>query len=216
MIGISEERLVFGQWLVKKGLLEARVLEAALKIQNEERSDTLRTSPRLLGQILLEDFRVFRNRIELNHALVEFGRVKSAFAAVGRRPAAQSSGASRAAGAPAAAAAHPEVAVPEAAGPALSDGKASPCRPASDPALFGQFLMEKKKVSPAVLERALEIQKLDSSRNMHRSHRLLGEILMDEFNVFSSRVELNRLLLEFNDFKAQLERQRTELMRITR
>lgn len=214
MIGISEERLVFGQWLVKKGLLEARVLEAALKIQDEERSDTLRTSPRLLGQILLEDFRVFRNRIELNHALVEFGRVKSAFAAVGRRPAAQSSGASRAVGAPATA--HPEVAVPEAAGPSVSDGKASPCRPASDPALFGQFLTEKKKVSPAVLERALEIQKLDSSRNMHRSHRLLGEILMDEFNVFSSRVELNRLLLEFNDFKAQLERQRTELMRITR
>lgn len=211
MIGISEERLVFGQWLVKKGLLEARVLEAALKIQNEERSDTLRTSPRLLGQILLEDFRVFRNRIELNHALVEFGKVKSAVAAVGRRPAAQSSGA---------ATAHPEAAVPdEAAPPAVSDGKAgkaSPCRPASDPALFGQFLIEKKKVSPAVLERALEIQKLDSSRDMHRSHRLLGEILMDEFNVFSSRVELNRLLMEFNDFKVQLERQRTELMRITR
>lgn len=210
MIGISEERLVFGQWLVKKGLLEARVLEAALKIQNEERSDTLRTSPRLLGQILLEDFRVFRNRIELNHALVEFGKVKNAVAAVGRRPAAQSSGA---------ATAHPEAAVPEAAAPAVSDGKvgkACPCRPASDPALFGQFLIEKKKVSPAVLERALEIQKLDSSRNMHRSHRLLGEILMDEFNVFSSRVELNRLLVEFNDFKAQLERQRTELMRITR
>lgn len=210
MIGISEERLVFGQWLVKRGLLEARVLEAALKIQNEERSDTLRTSPRLRGQILLEDFRVFRNRIELNHALVEFGKVKSAVAAVGRRPAAQSSGA---------ATAHPEAAVPEEAPPAVSDGKAgkaSPCRPASDPALFGQFLIEKKKVSPAVLERALEIQKLDSSRNMHRSHRLLGEILMDEFNVFSSRVELNRLLMEFNDFKAQLERQRTELMRITR
>lgn len=207
MIGISEERLVFGQWLVKKGLLEARVLEAALKIQNEERSDALRTSPRLLGQILLEDFRVFRNRIELNHALVEFGKVKNAVAAVGRRPAAQSSGA---------ATAHPEAAVPEPAPPAVSDGKASTCRAASDPALFGQFLTEKKKVSPAVLERALEIQKLDSSRNMHRSHRLLGEILMDEFNVFSSRVELNRLLVEFNDFKAQLERQRTELMRITR
>ena len=212
MISVSQERLVFGQWLVKKGQLEARVLQEALKIQNEEKSDTLRTSPRLLGQILLEDFRVFRNRIELNHALLEFDAVKRAVAAGRSRPQPQAQ-----------AQPHPQCAAPpesempkKSIPPAAPERKASAGKRASDPSLFGQFLIEKKKVTRAVLQSALEIQRLDSNRNLHGSHRLLGEILMDEFNVFSSRVELNRLLVEFNDFKVQLERQRTELMRITR
>ena len=67
-----------------------------------------------------------------------------------------------------------------------------------------------------LLNKALNIQNLESKTTLRDSHRLLGEILMDDFNVFSSRVELNRLLIEFTTFKAQLEAQRTELMFLTR
>jgi hypothetical protein len=51
---------------------------------------------------------------------------------------------------------------------------------------------------------------------LRQSHRLLGEILMDDLKIFSNRVELNRLLIEYNDFKAGIENQRTELMSLTR
>lgn len=108
-----------------------------------------------------------------------------------------------------------EVEISRSTVPAASGRKASTGKRESDPSFFGQFLIE-KKVSRAVLESAPEIKGLDGNRNLHGSHRLPGEILMDEFNIFSSRVELNRLLVKFNDFKAQLERQRTEPMRITR
>ena len=67
----ASERLVFGEWLVRKSRLDQAVLKSALEIQNAEKSDNLRSSPRLLGQILLDDFQVFRSRIELSKALVE-------------------------------------------------------------------------------------------------------------------------------------------------
>ncbi len=99
-----------------------------------------------------------------------------------------------------------------------SEAKTSrgPVKQAASSSLFGQFLIEKRKVNEVILGKALDIQNLESKETLRRSHRLLGEILMDDFNVFSSRVELNRLLIEFNEFKSQLEIQRTELMYLTR
>lgn len=201
MSPVARERLVFGEWLVRKGSLSQTILRSALEVQNAEKSESLRTSSRLLGQILLDDFQVFRSRIELNKALVEFEKVKSALEArkselnirdelppVPGRP-------------------------KDAAGERIMKG---PEKQAADRSLFGQFLIEKRKINEVILEKALDIQNMETKDTLRQSHRLLGEILMDDFNVFSSRVELNRLLIEFNDFKAQLENQRTDLMYLNR
>ncbi len=49
MSTFTKERLVFGEWLIRKGRMDAAVLQSALDIQNAEKSDTLRTSPRMPG-----------------------------------------------------------------------------------------------------------------------------------------------------------------------
>lgn len=201
MSAVANERLVFGEWMVRKGRLDPNVLKSALEIQNIEKSDTLRSSPRLLGQILLDDFQVFRSRVELNHALVEFEKVKAAIAARkdqlklgdGLPPISRSKKVET----------HEKV----------SKG---PVKEAAERSLFGQFLIEKRKINQVILEKALDIQNLETKDTLRTSHRLLGEILIDDFNVFKSRVELNRYLIEFNEFKAQLESQRTELMYLSR
>jgi len=201
MSASDRERLVFGEWLVRRGRLVPEILRSALDIQNAEKSDTLRSSPRMLGQILLDDFQVFRSRIELNHALTEFEKVKAAIAArkeeLGLRDEL------------------PPVKRPAkpAAGSRVSRG---PGKQVADRSLFGQFLIEKRRINEVLLEKALDIQNLETKDSLRQSHRLLGEILMDDFNVFRSRVELNRLLIEFNQFKAGLENQRTELMYLSR
>ncbi len=201
MSRVAKERIVFGEWLIRKGMAEPEILRSALEIQNAEKSDTLRSSPRLLGQILLDDFRVFRSRIELNTALVEFEKVKSALAA--RKL---------------------ELNIKDELPPLSKPKKVSsgekvhrgPGKQAADRSLFGQFLIEKRKINEVVLEKALDIQNLETKDTLRASHRLLGEILMDDFNVFSSRVELSRLLIEFSDFKSHLESQKTDLMFLTR
>ena len=201
MSGLAKERLVFGEWLLRRGKLDEAVLKSALDIQNSEKSDTLRSSPRLLGQILLDDFQVFRSRVELNKALVEFEKVKQAIEA--RKG---------------------ELNIKDELPPLTKKKKAmdgekvsqGPVKQAADRSLFGQFLIEKRKINQAILEKALDVQNLESKETLRQSHRLLGEILLDDFNVFTSRVELNRLLIEFNTFKSQLEAQRTELMFLTR
>ena len=201
MSGPANERFVFGEWLVRKGRLSPEVLRSALEIQNAEKSDTLRSSPRLLGQILLDDFQVFRSRVELNHALVEFEQVKAALAA--RKD---------------------ELNIKDELPPIVKPKRVDhgekvtrgPVKEAADRSLFGQFLIEKRKINQVMLEKALDIQNLESNDSLRSSHRLLGEILMDDFNVFRSRVELNRMLIEFNDFKSRLESQRTELMYLSR
>ncbi len=201
MSKVFGERLVFGQWLVHTGKLNPQLLQAALDIQNAERSDTLRKSSRLLGQILLDDFQVFRNRVELNQALVEFEKVKSLIEA--RKTTLNI---------------HdqlPPMKKPERkTSPQVVSGHAG--KPVADRAVFGQFLIEKRKINTALLERALAIQNMEAKQSLRSSHRLLGEILLDDFNIFSSRVELNRLLIEFNQFKAKLEAQRTDLMFLSR
>ncbi len=155
----------------------------------------------MLGQILLDDFQVFRSRVDLNKALIEFEKVKAAIqirkSDLGIRDEIPSGAKLN-------------------ADPSEAKISKGPVKQAASSSLFGQFLIEKRKVNEVILGKALDIQNLESKETLRRSHRLLGEILMDDFNVFSSRVELNRLLIEFNDFKSQLEIQRTELMYLTR
>lgn len=181
--------------------MEAVILRSALEIQNAEKSDTLRTSPRLLGQILLDDFQVFRSRIELNKALVEFEKVKAALEARKSELNIRDE--------------LPAISRPrkDSAGAKIRQG---PAKQAADRSLFGQFLIEKRKINEVMLEKALDIQNLETKDSLRTSHRLLGEILMDDFNIFSSRVELNRLLIEFSEFKSRLESQRTDLMFLSR
>ena len=201
MSTVARERLVFGEWLVRRGTLSPEILRSALEIQNAEKSESLRSSSRMPGQILLEDFQVFRSRIELNKALVEFEKVKAALEA--RKS---------------------ELNIKDDLPPMPRPRKdptgeklmKSPEKQAADRSLFGQFLIEKRKINDVILEQALDIQNLETKDSLRESHRLLGEILMDDFNVFSSRVELNRLLIEFNEFKARLENQRTDLMFLSR
>jgi hypothetical protein len=198
---VSKERLLFGEWLVRTGRADAEILRSALAIQNSEKSDTLRSSPRLLGQILLDDFQIFRSRIELNKCLVEFEKVKTAISA--RKDELKI---------------REESFVPTKAKKASVGEKMSqaPIQKTTDRSLFGQFLIEQKKVNQVILDKALDIQNTESKDALRNSHRLLGEILLDDFNVFASRVELNRLLIEYNQFKSQLENQRTDLMFLTR
>jgi len=74
---MSIPNLVFGQFLLEFDKLAPEILHKALAIQAKERSARLRTSHRLLGQILLEDFKVFKNRVELEHYLVKFKEYNS-------------------------------------------------------------------------------------------------------------------------------------------
>jgi len=201
MSTFTKERLVFGEWLIRKGRVDAAVLKSALEVQNTEKSDTLRSSPRLLGQILLDDFQVFRSRVELNKALIEFEKVKKAIEA--RKGELNINN-------------HLPPLAKTKMSPSGEKIAIGPVKQAADRSLFGQFLIENRKITEQILEQALEMQNLEGKETLRKSHRLLGEILMDEFNVFSSRVELNRLLIEFNSFKSRLESQRTDLMFLTR
>jgi len=201
MSTFTKERLVFGEWLIRKGRMDAAVLQSALDIQNAEKSDTLRTSPRMLGQILLDDFQVFRNRVELNNALIEFEKIKKAIEL--RKGELNIKD-------------NLPLLVKTKNNPPGEKISIGPMKQAADRSLFGQFLIEKRKINELILEQALDAQNLEFKETLRQSHRLLGEILMDDFNVFSSRVELNRLLIEFGTFKAQLESQRTELMFLSR
>ena len=200
MSAAFSERAVFGEWLVRKRRLKPEVLEAALEIQNKEKSDILRGSPRLLGQILLDDFKVFQNRMELNSALVAFEKVKTAISV--RKEALNI---------------RDELPPITKRKPALSDFKMAqtPMKEPDSRELFGQFLIEKRRINHAILAKALKTQNLEQKTSLRMSFRLLGEILMDDHGVFSSRVELNRMLIEFNAFKAKLDAERSDLMHLT-
>jgi len=201
MSAAFSERALFGEWLVRKGQLKPEVLEAALEIQNKEKSDVLRGSPRLLGQILLDDFKVFRNRMELNNALVDFAKVKAAILV--RKEALNIRDEL------------PPIAKKKSA---FLDSRIEQ-EPMEEPdgrELFGQFLIEKRKINHAILSKALETQNLELKSSLRMSYRLLGEILMDDYGVFPSRMELNRTLIEFNEFKARLDAERSDLMHLTR
>jgi len=201
MSAAFSERTVFGEWLVRKGRLKPEVLEAALAIQNKERSDILRGSPRLLGQILLDDFKVFHNRMDLNSVLVDFEKVKAAILV--RKEALNI---------------RDELPPITKRKPAFLDSRIArgPMEEPDSRELFGQFLIERRKVKHGILAKALETQNLEQKASLRMSYRLLGEILLDDYGVFSSRVELNRTLIEFNEFKTRLDAERSDLMNLTR
>ena len=71
--------------------------------------------------------------------------------------------------------------------------------------LFGQFLVDQKKITREILARALAKQKYEESKTLRDSHRLLGQILLEDFHVFKDRVELNHYLIKFNEYKVEIE-----------
>ena len=71
--------------------------------------------------------------------------------------------------------------------------------------LFGQFLIENKIITLHMLKRALEIQAGENSETLKESHRLLGQILFENFHVFKNRLELNTYLNKYKQFKEQVE-----------
>lgn len=79
-----------------------------------------------------------------------------------------------------------------------------------DQILFGQFLVDKKKLTFDKLKSALAIQSKERG-DIKTSHRLLGQILLEEFKVFESRMELNRYLNEFHQYKSDMEQMYYEL-----
>lgn len=79
--------------------------------------------------------------------------------------------------------------------------------------LFGQFLIDKKVITSDVLMLALKKQVQEKSSVMTKSERLLGQVLIDDFNSFD-RLTLTKLLKEFNDYKLEMENQFYDLKRL--
>lgn len=74
-----------------------------------------------------------------------------------------------------------------------------------DKILFGQFLIDEKKLSMETLKAALETQSKEKDALMKESHRLLGQILFQDFNVFKDRLELNKYIKQFHEYKDNME-----------
>lgn len=67
--------LLFGQFLIDKKIISSDTLMLALKKQMQEKSSTMSKSERLLGQILIDDFKSF-DRLILSKLLKEFNDYK--------------------------------------------------------------------------------------------------------------------------------------------
>jgi predicted RNase H-like nuclease (RuvC/YqgF family) len=70
-----------------------------------------------------------------------------------------------------------------------------------DKLLFGQFLMERRKVTQNVLDQAIEIQQQEKIAD---HYRMLGNILLHDFNVFNDRIDLKNHLKEFEAYKEEI------------
>jgi hypothetical protein len=80
--------------------------------------------------------------------------------------------------------------------------------------LFGQFLVEKKVITSDTLMLALKKQSQEKSDIMIKSERLLGQILIDDFEAFD-RLELVKLLKEFGEYKLAMENEFHLLKRLS-
>ena len=80
----------------------------------------------------------------------------------------------------------------------------------ADKILFGQFLVDKKKIDFDKLKAALAVQSKEKGA-LKESHRMLGQILLQDFKVFKDRIELNRFLNEFHEYKSTMEQMYYEL-----
>lgn len=69
------KNLLFGQFLVENNIITRDVLYKALQTQAKEKGD-LKTSHRLLGTILFEDFGAIASRVELSRLLGRFNEYK--------------------------------------------------------------------------------------------------------------------------------------------
>lgn len=81
--------------------------------------------------------------------------------------------------------------------------------------LFGQFLIEKGMLDEATLFAALKVQAQERG-SMKQSYRLLGTILYEDFSIFKSRLELSKLIQQFNEYKNWIEEQHSMLKNVTR
>lgn len=76
--------------------------------------------------------------------------------------------------------------------------------------MFGQFLIEKRKIRQSDLYQALKIQTREKG-DLKKSHRLLGTILMEDFGLIKNRLELSQLLKEFEEYREWVEEQHAQL-----
>lgn len=67
--------------------------------------------------------------------------------------------------------------------------------------LFGQYLVEKKKITKTILFKALQTQKEEKISN---SPRMLGSILLNDFKIFENRIELRRVLKDFEKYQDKM------------
>lgn len=67
--------------------------------------------------------------------------------------------------------------------------------------LFGQFLIENKKINKRILAQAIKTQE---EENISKEHRMLGSILMNDFKVFRDRKELKYWLNKYEDYKIKM------------
>ncbi len=81
--------------------------------------------------------------------------------------------------------------------------------------LFGQFLIEKKLITSEVLNQALDEQEKERSSVLQSSERMLGQILLQDHGAFN-RMELVKLLKEFNEYKIRLEDEFAELKQVAK
>lgn len=68
--------------------------------------------------------------------------------------------------------------------------------------LFGQFLIDKRRINKTTLGYALNTQERE---RMSDKPRMLGAILLNDFNVFKNRMELQRFLREFEEYKRLMQ-----------
>lgn len=70
------DNILFGRYLIENNIISDEIVRKALDKQEEERGLTMKQSPRLLGQILLEDFKALNSRLELNFHLNNYQTYK--------------------------------------------------------------------------------------------------------------------------------------------
>lgn len=70
--------------------------------------------------------------------------------------------------------------------------------------LFGQFLLEQKRITGNEL--ALALYKQSKERITHHTVRRLGDILLQDFQKFKDEADLKQALLEFKDYIAEMSR----------
>ena len=82
-----------------------------------------------------------------------------------------------------------------------------------DQILFGQFLVDEKKLKFDTLKLALKVQSKEKG-SIRESHRLLGQILLEDFKIFENRLELNKYLDKFHEYKSSMEQMYYDLHRM--